>query len=188
MSSHLTLVSIMVLAAIASTGHLSGACGDTTGGYVVSAAIPPVPGTIPIDIPAIPGESLPPWVKIASLNNDTSMNASRDNTTRDISAMDSPYNNEISGGQTCWHSATLDAVKSFNVDLKWSDPGDDFRLVIYTPDNKVLGPYDDESYGQHDGEINLNIANPSGVAAGKWYFKITDLSTSGKDEYYIKTY
>ncbi len=52
----------------------------------------------------------------------------------------------------------------------------------------MLGPYDDVSYGEADGEINLNIANPSGVAAGKWYFKVTDMSPTGTDNYYIKTY
>jgi hypothetical protein len=60
--------------------------------------------------------------------------------------------------------------------------------MIYTPDGKVLGPYYDDSDGQTDARINLNVANPSGVASGEWHLKVTDLDTLGSDDYYVKTY
>lgn len=99
------------------------------------------------------------------------------------------YNNEISGGQTNWHKVDLsNAVKSFNVDLKWQNVNDSLRLLLYSPDGKILGPYYDDSDGKTDGRINLNIANPSGVASGDWQLKVTDMSTLGTDDYYVKTY
>ncbi len=60
--------------------------------------------------------------------------------------------------------------------------------MVYTPDGKVLGPYYDDSDGKTDGRINLNIANPSGVAAGEWHLKVTDMDTLGDNDYYVKTY
>jgi len=105
------------------------------------------------------------------------------------SQADDTYNNRIAAGQTNWHTVSVDsAVKSVNVDLKWQDPESKFRLMIYTPDGKVLGPYYDDSDGQTDARINLNVANPSGVASGEWHLKVTDLDTLGSDDYYVKTY
>ena len=105
------------------------------------------------------------------------------------SATDDPYNNAIAGGQTNWHKVNVaDSVKSFNVDVKWQNANDSLRLMVYTPDGKILGPYDDSSDGVIDGRIDLNIANPSGVATGDYYLKVTDTALSGKDEYYVKTY
>jgi hypothetical protein len=99
------------------------------------------------------------------------------------------YNNEIAGGQTNRHKVDLsNAVKSFNVDLKWQDINDSLRLPLYSPDGKILGPYYDNSDGKTDGRINPNIANPSGVASGEWQLKVTDMSTLGTDDYYVKTY
>jgi hypothetical protein len=99
------------------------------------------------------------------------------------------YNNQIAAGQTNWHSASVDsAVESVNVDLKWENPDGKLRLVVYTPDGKVLGPFYDDSDGKTDGRINLNIANPTGVASGEWQLKVTDMSTLGSDDYYVKTY
>jgi hypothetical protein len=99
------------------------------------------------------------------------------------------YNNEISGGQTNWHKVDIsDAVESFNVDLKWQNINDSLRLLLYSPDGKILGPYYDDSDGKTDGRINLNIAHPSGVASGEWQLKVTDMSTLGTDDYYVKTY
>ncbi|MGE5465428.1 MAG: hypothetical protein ACM3PB_00850, partial [Betaproteobacteria bacterium] len=58
------------------------------------------------------------------------------------------YNNEIAGGQTNWHKADIsNAVKSFNVDLKWQNVNDSLRLLLYSPDGKILGPYYDNSDG-----------------------------------------
>jgi len=107
----------------------------------------------------------------------------------DTTAAADTYNNEISGGQTNWHSVDLSrSVSSFNVDLKWANANDSLRLVLYSPDGKILGPYYDSSDGTTDGRINLNIANPSGVAAGQWHLKVTDMTSLGSDDYYVKTY
>jgi hypothetical protein len=185
---HITVVSLLIVkAAMAHAGQGLCAC-EALSGYVISAGQPPKAGIIPIDIPAIPTWKIPHWVKRSSPDGDPSVNISSANATFDIPTANGQYNNEISGGQTNWHSATIGTARSFNVDLKWSDPDGKLRLVVYTPDNKVLGPYYDTSYGDKDGEICLNIANPSGVAEGKWYFKVTDMSKTGKVDYYFKTY
>jgi hypothetical protein len=121
-------------------------------------------------------------VDLANLPVDLSADVSADQT-------DDTYNNEISAGQTNWHSASVgNAVKSVNVDLKWRNPDGKLRLVVYTPDGKVLGPYYDDSDGKTDGRINLNIANPSGVASGEWHLKVTDMATLGNNDYYVRTY
>jgi hypothetical protein len=110
-------------------------------------------------------------------------------TAVNASQTDDIYNNEITAGQTNWHAVSVDsAVKSVNVDLKWQNPESKFRLMIYTPDGKVLGPYYDDADGQTDARINLNVANPSGVASGEWHLKVTDMDTLGSDDYYVKTY
>ncbi|HEY3274586.1 MAG TPA: hypothetical protein VGJ92_12515 [Methanocella sp.] len=110
-------------------------------------------------------------------------------TPVNASQADDVYNNQIAAGETKWHAVDVDsAVKSVNVDLKWQDPDGKLRLMIYTPDGKVLGPYYDDADGQTDSRINLNIANPSGVASGEWHLKVTDLDTLGSDDYYVKTY
>lgn len=101
------------------------------------------------------------------------------------------YDNQISPGETKWHSASVgDAVESVNFDVKWADPDSKIRLMIYTPDGKVLGPYYDDSDGKTDGRINLNVANPMGVAAGEWHLKVTSEDTDllRSDYYYVKTY
>jgi hypothetical protein len=77
---------------------------------------------------------------------------------------------------------------AFNFDLKWNNPADDLRLMIYTPDGHVLGPYTDVSDGRTDGRINMEIDNQNGVADGTWLFKVTGMSVSGKDEYYIRAW
>lgn len=101
----------------------------------------------------------------------------------------SPYNNVIAMGQDSWHSVDVsNAITSLNVDLKWKNSDNSLRLSIYTPDGHVLGPYTDASDGKDDGRININVANPDGIAAGKWYMKVTGTDVAGKDEYYIKTY
>lgn len=107
----------------------------------------------------------------------------------DEALQDSVYNNEISAGETRWHSADISAaVKSVNVDLKWSDEGHPMKLTIYTPDGHVLGPYEDSADGKADSRINLNVAGPSGVAAGEWSLKVTDTGGTGTGAYYVKTY
>jgi hypothetical protein len=102
---------------------------------------------------------------------------------------DSQYNNEIYAGQSNFHKVDVSgAITSLNVDVKWKDPDSELRLVIYTPDGKVLGPYDDRSDGKGDGRINMNVSNEAGLAAGEWYLKVAGTDVAGKDEYYVKTY
>ena len=102
---------------------------------------------------------------------------------------DEGYNNEITTGQTVWHQAQVSGESTaFNFDLKWNNPGDDLRLMVYTPDGHVLGPYADVSDGRTDGRINMEIDNPGGIADGAWLFKVTGTNVTGKDEYYIRTW
>lgn len=102
---------------------------------------------------------------------------------------DSQYNNGISMGQSNYHKVDVaEAIDSLNVDVKWKDPDSELRLVIYTPDGRVLGPYDDSSDGKDDGRINMNVSNEAGLAMGEWYLKVAGTDVAGKDEYYVKTY
>jgi hypothetical protein len=102
---------------------------------------------------------------------------------------DEGYNNEITMGQTLWHQAQVSGMKTaFNFDLKWNNLADNLRLMVYTPDGHVLGPYTDVSDGKTDGRINMEIDNQGGVADGTWLFKVTGTGVSGKDEYYIRTW
>jgi hypothetical protein len=108
----------------------------------------------------------------------------------DISGLqESLYDSEISAGQTVWHQAQVTgAPTAFNFDLKWNDTTTSMRLVVYTPDGHVLGPYYDDSDGTTDGRINMEIDNSGGVASGTWSFKVTDTGVTGKDEYYLRTW
>lgn len=101
----------------------------------------------------------------------------------------SGYTDQIGEGQTVWHQADITGSSTtVSVDLKWQDSNDDLRLMIYTPDGRVLGPYYDSSDNADDGEINLKVSNPDGVAAGAWSFKVTGVTVSGKDDYYLRTW
>lgn len=145
-------------------------------------------------IPPVNGSEempLPPWPFPGEYVFDSNVTVDLANLTNPdgITLRDSLYNNEIAAGETQWHSADIsDAVESVNVDLKWRDSGHPLKLTIYTPDGHVLGPYDDSSDGKTDSRINLNVDNPSGVAAGEWSLKVTDTGVAGKDAYYVKTY
>lgn len=98
------------------------------------------------------------------------------------------YDNVITTGQTVWHQAHVYSSTSLSVDLKWNNTADDLRLMIYTPDGHVLGPYYDGSDGKSDGRINLEIDNQAGIAAGAWSFKVMGISVTGKDEYYLRVW
>jgi hypothetical protein len=101
----------------------------------------------------------------------------------------SAYNDEIGEGQTVWHSTDITGSSTtMSVDLKWKSTSDNLRLVIYTPDNTVLGPYYDNSDGSTDGRINLNVTNPDGVATGTWSFKVTGVDVAGNDSYYLRAW
>jgi hypothetical protein len=99
------------------------------------------------------------------------------------------YNNSIASGQTEWHQSQVTGNStSLNVDVRWQNPQDDFRLMIYTPDGQTLGPYYDNSDGATDSQIYLNVANPDGVADGTWSYKLTDLGPAENDNYSIRTW
>jgi hypothetical protein len=109
--------------------------------------------------------------------------------TNNSTQADAMYNDAIASGETVYHDTTVNSSStSLNIDLKWENPSDSMRLTIYTPDGHVLGPYYDSSDGKTDNAINLEIDNPSGVASGTWIFKVVDTGTTGKDEYYLKTW
>ncbi|HUL62099.1 MAG TPA: hypothetical protein VLT35_03470 [Methanocella sp.] len=178
---------------IRSPVHMLGADGAELGmyemmweaGHVMAGEAGPVEFFARFPIPGYDGGGEFNGSMVVNLSGDVLASVTH---AQDSAAEASPYDNEISGGETNWHTVNVGDVKSLNVDLKWNNASDSLRLVIYTPDGKILGPYDDASDGSVDGRINLNIANPSGVAQGAWYLKVTDTSLLGKDAYYVKTY
>lgn len=98
------------------------------------------------------------------------------------------YTSAVEAGDDNWHTVNVgDAIDSMDVDLKWEDGDSDLRLMIFTPDGKVLGPYYDDADGNTDGRIYLNISNTEGLAAGEWYLKVTDTDPVGDTDYYVKT-
>jgi hypothetical protein len=110
--------------------------------------------------------------------------------SNDLSGLQgSLYDDRITAGQTVYHQAQVSGgTTALNFDLKWNDTATGMRLVVYTPDGHVLGPYYDSSDGKTDGRINMVINNSAGVAGGTWSFKVTDTGVTGKDEYYLKTW
>ncbi|CAJ36157.1 hypothetical protein [Methanocella arvoryzae] len=104
------------------------------------------------------------------------------------SAGPSPYNQAVKAGDDNWHTVNVaEAIDSLDVDLKWEEGDSDLRLMIYTPDGKVLGPYYDDADGAADDRINLNITRSEGLAAGEWYLKVSDTAKIGETDYYVKT-
>ncbi|WP_424358217.1 hypothetical protein [Methanocella sp. MCL-LM] len=98
------------------------------------------------------------------------------------------YNQVVKAGDDNWHTVSVgEAIDSMDVDLKWEGGDSDLRLMIYTPDGKVLGPYYDDADGKTDGCINLNISHSEGLAAGEWYLKVSDTALVGETDYYLKT-
>ena len=104
------------------------------------------------------------------------------------SAGPGPYNQAVKAGDDNWHTVNVaEAIDSLDVDLKWEEGDSDLRLMIYTPDGKVLGPYYDDADGAADDRINLNITRTEGLAAGEWYLKVSDTAKIGGTDYYVKT-
>ena len=92
----------------------------------------------------------------------------------------------ITQGETNWHSKIVSTnINTLNVDLDWGDLTDSLRLKIYTPDGYVLGPYFDDDDGATDGEIDLDIYNPNGIAKGTWRYEVYGYSVVGTENYYI---
>ena len=73
------------------------------------------------------------------------------------------------------------------VDVRWKNSADELRLMIYTPDGHVLGPYYDDSDGKYDARVNMDIVNPDGIARGEWHYKVNGMDVQGKDDYYVRT-
>ncbi len=107
-----------------------------------------------------------------------------------ISGPADEYNDQISQGQTVWHQQDITGTSTtLNVSLKWQTASDSLRLMIYTPDGHVLGPYYDSSDNKANGEINLTVTNPDGVASGSWSFKVTGMNVSTSQEgYYLRAW
>jgi hypothetical protein len=98
------------------------------------------------------------------------------------------FTNSIMQGETNWHKSEVNAqTDSLKVDMGWADTDSKLRLVIYTPDGQILGPYFDDSDGNTDGRINLNVTNEEGVAQGQWNYKVNCVEAAGKVEYYLRT-
>ena len=98
------------------------------------------------------------------------------------------YNNSILPGSTNWHSSTVgDSIESLIIDMKWKNPESKLRLIVYTPDGQVLGPYYDDSDGIDDGRINLDVANQDGIADGDWRYKVNVQQAVEREEYYLRT-
>jgi hypothetical protein len=98
------------------------------------------------------------------------------------------YNNEIRQGQESWFESDVAGKQTvLKVDVRWKNPANKLRLMIYTPDGHVLGPYYDDADGQPDGRINIDIVNPDNVAPGEWHYKVNGIDVQGKDDYYVRT-
>ncbi len=99
------------------------------------------------------------------------------------------YNDQISEGQTVWHQQDVTGSSTtLNVSLKWQTANDSLRLMIYTPDGHVLGPYYDSYDGKINSEINLTVTNPDGIASGSWSFKVTGVNVTSQEGYYLRAW
>ena len=74
---------------------------------------------------------------------------------------------------------------SLPFDLYWGNPSNSLRLIIFTPDGYVLGPFYDSSDGSTNGEVYINICRDNGVAQGNWYTEVYGYSVSGLQSYWI---
>jgi hypothetical protein len=92
----------------------------------------------------------------------------------------------ITQGETNWHNKIISTnINTLNVDLDWGDTTDSLRLKIHSPEGYVLGPYFDDDDGATDGEIDLDIYNPNGIAKGTWRYEVYGYSVVGTEDYYI---
>lgn len=101
----------------------------------------------------------------------------------------SEFDEQISQSQTVWHQQDITGSSTtLNVSLKWQNASDSLRLMIYTPDGNVLGPYYDNYDGAVNGEINLTVSNSDGIASGSWSFKVTGMNVTGQEGYYLRAW
>lgn len=98
------------------------------------------------------------------------------------------FNNEIRQGQESWFESNVAGQQTvLKIDVRWKNPANKLRLMAYTPDGHVLGPFYDGSDGRADGRINVDVINPEGVAKGEWHYKVNGVEVQGKDDYYVRT-
>lgn len=94
--------------------------------------------------------------------------------------------NTITQGQTNWQSTIINSyMTTLDVNLDWGNPSNSLQLTIYSPDGNVFGPYYDGDDGIINGQINLQIQNPNGIAQGTWYYKVYGYSVTGTQSYSI---
>ncbi|WP_407282720.1 peptidase domain-containing protein [Methanolobus sp. WCC1] len=92
----------------------------------------------------------------------------------------------ITQGETNWHTKTVSSdITTLTVNLNWGDSSDSLRLIIYTPDNNVLGPFYDDDDGSINGRINIDITNSNGIAKGTWQYCVYGYDVSGTQSYTI---
>jgi hypothetical protein len=92
----------------------------------------------------------------------------------------------ISQGQYQWQSKLVNYyTESLPFNLYWGNPSNSLRLRIITPDGYVLGPFYDSSDGAMNGNINLVVNRPGGVAQGYWYTEVYGERVSGSQSYSI---
>ncbi len=106
-----------------------------------------------------------------------------------MAVQDNGYNSQISQGETVWHQQEITGRSTtLNVSLKWQTANDSLRLMIYTPDGHVLGPYYDSYDGKLNNEINLTVSNPDGITSGSWSFKVTGTNVTSQEGYYLRAW
>jgi hypothetical protein len=144
-----------------------------------------------MNIPMPPmGDGLPPMENMLAFHSVINITSPILSEPKPIVVQADEYNDQISQGQTVWHQQDMTGSSTtLNVSLKWQTASDSLRLMIYTPDGKVLGPYYDSSDNLVNGEINLTISNPDGIASGSWSFKVTGMNVSTDQEgYYLRAW
>jgi len=103
-----------------------------------------------------------------------------------LSIMPLTVQGSIAPGQINWVYKNVNSfIKTLNVDLNWGKPSNSLQLTVYSPDGYTFGPYYDNADGKVDGQINININNPNGIAQGTWIAKIYGYSVSGTQSYII---
>jgi hypothetical protein len=72
------------------------------------------------------------------------------------------------GEAKAFHRRMPENLSRFTYDLLWGNKEDSLKLTIFAPDG-IMGPYYDDSDGQVNGRIFLQISRPEGIKAGDWY-------------------
>ncbi|WP_460006798.1 peptidase [Methanogenium cariaci] len=80
----------------------------------------------------------------------------------------------ISQGETNRHSVYVGSgIETLEVYLNWDSASDSLSLTIYTPSGTNIGTLYDNSDGQTDGKIHIDITPGGGyVESGAWSFDV----------------